>query len=82
MALRSGGDASDWFFLALACWRQGEKDEARRWFEKADAWTKEKDPKNAELRQFWTEAAELLGQPGPDAAGKGSPATPLEAKPR
>jgi hypothetical protein len=31
-------------------------------------WTKEKDPKNAELRQFWAEAAELLARPGQDAA--------------
>ena len=82
MALRNGGAASDWFFLAMAHWQKGDKDESRRWFDKAVAWTKEKGPKNAELRQFWTEAAELLGQPGPDAAGKGSPATPLEAKPR
>ena len=71
MALRNGGNANDWLFLAMAHWRKGEKDEARRWFDKAVAWTKEKDPKNAELRQFWTEAAELLGQPGPDAAGGG-----------
>jgi hypothetical protein len=42
---------------------KGDKGEARKWFEKSIAWTKEKDPKNVELRQFWAEAAELLGQP-------------------
>ena len=47
----------------------------------AIAWTKEKDPKNKELRQFWTEAAELLGQPGPDS-GTGSPAAPAVKKAR
>jgi cytochrome c-type biogenesis protein CcmH/NrfG len=82
MALRNGGDASDWFFLAMAHCKKGEKDEARKWFDKAVAWTKEKDPKNAELRQFWTEAAELLGQPGPDTAGTGSPTAPAVEKPR
>ena len=27
--------------------------------------TKEKDPKDVELRQFWAEAADLLGRPSP-----------------
>jgi serine/threonine-protein kinase len=76
MALRNGGDASDWFFLAMAHWQKGGKDGGRKWFDKAVAWTKEKDPKNSELRQFWTEAAELLGQPGPDAPGPASPKAP------
>jgi tetratricopeptide (TPR) repeat protein len=75
MTLRNGGDASDWFFLAMAHCQKGGKDEARKWFDKAVAWTKEKDPKNSELRQFWTEAAVLLGQPGPDASGTKPPAT-------
>jgi tetratricopeptide (TPR) repeat protein len=82
MALRNGGDGGDWFFLAMAHWQKGEKDEARKWFDKAVAWTKEKGPKNAELRQFWTEAAELLGQPGPDAPGPGSPVAPSTEKSR
>jgi tetratricopeptide (TPR) repeat protein len=69
MALGDGGGPLDWFFLAMAQWQKGDKDEARRGFERAVAWTKEKDPKNTELRQFWTEAADLLGQPGPDAPG-------------
>ncbi len=33
--LTSGGDPWDWFFLGMACWHLGEKDEARRWYEKA-----------------------------------------------
>jgi superkiller protein 3 len=81
MSLRNGGDASDWFFLAMAHWQKGEKDEARKWFDKAVAWTKEKDPKNSELRQFWAEAAELLGQPGPDAPRPVSPTAPAVEKP-
>jgi len=70
MALRNGRDASDWFFLAMEHWHKGDKDEARKWFDKAVAWTKEKAPKNDKLRGFWKEAAELPGLPGPDAAGQ------------
>ncbi len=73
MELRKGGDAYDWFLLAMARWQKGDKDEARKWFDKAVAWTREKDPKNAELRQFWREAAERVGQPGPNAPGAESP---------
>jgi hypothetical protein len=68
-ALQNGGDAYGWFFLAMAHWQRGDKKEARRWFEKAVTWTKEKAPKNDHLRGFWKEAAELLGCPGPNAAG-------------
>ncbi len=82
MALQNGGDAGDWFFLAMAHSQDGRKDEARKWFDKAVAWTREKDPKNAELRQFWTEAAELLAQPGPDRPGPVAPAASAKAKPR
>jgi serine/threonine-protein kinase len=81
MALRNGGGPSDWFFLTMALWQKGEKDKGRKWFDKAVAWTKEKDPKNSELRQFWTEAAALLGQPGPDAHGIGSTTAPVVEKP-
>jgi serine/threonine-protein kinase len=65
-------DPSNWFFLAMAHGQKGSKNEARKWFDKAVAWTKEKSPRNSELRQFWTEAAELLGLPGPDASGASS----------
>jgi tetratricopeptide (TPR) repeat protein len=82
MALRNGGDTYDWFMLALAHGRKADKDQARKWFDKAVAWTKDKKPKDKELRQFWSEAAELLGLPGPDAGGPSSPATPAGKKPR
>jgi eukaryotic-like serine/threonine-protein kinase len=78
--LTEGVDASNWFFLAMATWQQGENDQARTWFDQAVAWTKEKAPENSELRQFWKEAAELLPKPGPDAAGSGSTSTPAAAK--
>ena len=55
---------SDWFLQAMARWQKGDTDEARKWFDKAVAWTKEKNPKNLELRGFWKEAAELEASPG------------------
>ncbi len=61
ITLRDGGDAFDWFFLAMAHERLGHKDQARTWYGQAAAWMDEKQPKNDELRRFRTEAAELLG---------------------
>ena len=59
--MRDGGDAIDWFFLAMAHERLGHKDEARTWYDRAAAWMDKNQPKNEELRRFRTEAAELLG---------------------
>jgi tetratricopeptide (TPR) repeat protein len=70
MALRQGGDAADWFFLAMARWQLGHKDEARKWYGQAVAWTEKNQPRNAELRRFRAEAAALLGLPAPEAAPK------------
>ncbi len=65
----------DWFFLAIAHWHTGDKQEARKWFDKGVTWTKANDLRNTELRQFWGEAAELLRQPGPDASRPDATAT-------
>jgi tetratricopeptide (TPR) repeat protein len=67
MTLQQGGSALDWFILAMAHARKGDKDEAIRWFDKAVVSTKKKAADDVELRQFWTEAANLLGRPGPEA---------------
>jgi tetratricopeptide (TPR) repeat protein len=61
MDLRKGGDSSDWFFLAMAHWHLGNKNEARRWFDQAVSWMDKNQPGNEELRRFRAEAAELLG---------------------
>jgi len=79
-ALENGGDAFNWFLIALADWQRGEMDKARNWFDKAVAWMREQDAEDPILRQLWTEAAELLGRPGPDAAGAGSLAAPAAQK--
>jgi uncharacterized protein HemY len=67
MALRNGGDSFDWFFLTMAHWQLGEKDEARKWYDKAVEWTDKNQPDNEELRRFRAEAAELLGITEPQA---------------
>jgi tetratricopeptide (TPR) repeat protein len=60
MTLRNGGDAFDWFFLAMAHWQLDEKEEARKRYDQAVEWMDKNRPKNEELRRFRAEAAELL----------------------
>ena len=52
---------SDWFFLAMAHWKLGNKDEARAWYDRAVQWMDKNQPKNEELGRFQAEASELLG---------------------
>jgi tetratricopeptide (TPR) repeat protein len=61
MALGRGGDSIDWFFLAMAHWRLGNKDEARQRYVRAVQWMEKNAPGNEELIRFRAEAAELLG---------------------
>jgi tetratricopeptide (TPR) repeat protein len=61
MQLGVDGDAVDWFFLAMAYWQLGDKDEARTWYDKAVEWTDKNKPHNEELTRFRTECAALLG---------------------
>src|SRR5262249_41658485 len=44
------GLAYDWFFLAMAHWQLGQKDEARTWFAKSVAWTRDYAPEDPQLR--------------------------------
>jgi WD40 repeat protein/Tfp pilus assembly protein PilF len=60
MELRKGGDSFDWFFLAMARWRLGEKDKAREWYDRAVEWMDKNQPTNEELRRFRVEAEELM----------------------
>ena len=48
------------FFLAMAHWQLGERDEARKWYERAVPWMDKKKPNDEELRRFRVEAANLL----------------------
>jgi tetratricopeptide (TPR) repeat protein len=49
------------FFLALARWQLGQKNEARTWYDKAVVWMEKNRPKDEELLRFRAEAAALLG---------------------
>jgi serine/threonine protein kinase len=62
MALAKGkAEAFDSFFLAMAHWQLGNRQDGLKWYERAVAWTDEHEPKNAQLSQFRAEAAHLLG---------------------
>jgi tetratricopeptide (TPR) repeat protein len=61
MQLRNGGDGFDWVFLAMAYWQSGQKDESRKWYEKAVDWIDKNQPQNAALQRFRAETKELLG---------------------
>jgi tetratricopeptide (TPR) repeat protein len=67
-ALRGGGDACDWFFLAMAYQQLGKLKEARNGYAKALSWVKKtrpglrQNPPLAEaLRSFQAEAEKVLG---------------------
>jgi tetratricopeptide (TPR) repeat protein len=60
MELRQGGDSWDWFFLAMAHWRLGHKEEARKWYDQSVACMQKSFPHHEELRRFRAEAEELL----------------------
>jgi hypothetical protein len=61
MDLPKGDDSFDWFFLAMAHWQLGEKEQARKWFDRGVQWMEKNDPQNEELRRFRGEAEQLLG---------------------
>jgi WD40 repeat protein len=78
--LRHGGDAFDWFFLAMAHWRLGNKEEAWQWFHRAILWSQKQRPGDEDLLRIRKEAETLLGlhNPGtmPDRGQPGNAGTP------
>jgi serine/threonine protein kinase len=67
MELRAGGDAFDWYFLAMIQKKLGNADEARKWYDQAVDWMEKnrpalaKNPQQAEeVRRFREEAQEVL----------------------
>ena len=59
--LRKGGDSVAWFFLAMAHWELGTKDEGRRSYDRAVEWMDRHKSDDEELRRFRAEAAERMG---------------------
>jgi tetratricopeptide (TPR) repeat protein/serine/threonine protein kinase len=60
MELHQGGDAFDWFFLAMTHWKLANKDEARNWYDKGVEWMEKNARADEELRRFRSEGEELL----------------------
>ncbi len=61
LELSTTEDASSFFFLAMTLEKLGDRDGARRWYDRAVARMDETYPENPELIAFRQEATELLG---------------------
>jgi tetratricopeptide (TPR) repeat protein len=59
--LGSAGASTEWFLLAMAHWKLGNKVEARKWYDQAVVWMEKNQPTSEELRRFRVEASRLLG---------------------
>ena len=73
MALRKGGLPNDWFLLAMALARKGEKQKAVEWYDKAVEQRRKLKMTVDDVLHLWSEAARLLGRPGPPSE---APAVP------
>jgi eukaryotic-like serine/threonine-protein kinase len=62
--LQAGGSSVDWFFLAMAYWRLGDRDKARGWLDRAVDWMDKNNPRDAELIRFRAEAEAMLADSG------------------
>jgi tetratricopeptide (TPR) repeat protein len=60
MLLRDGGDGFDWYFVAMAYRRLGEKSRAEEFFRKAEAWKQKEHITARELTGIDQEAKTLL----------------------
>jgi uncharacterized protein HemY len=60
MDLTNGGDSGDWFLLAMAYRRLGNKEQAKRSYDKAVQWMDKHKPEDQELRRFRAEAQALI----------------------
>jgi len=57
----SAGDSWDYFFLAMAHWQRGDRDQARRFYDQAVTWMNDRKERSKELLRFRQEAEQLLG---------------------
>jgi tetratricopeptide (TPR) repeat protein len=58
---RAGGDAGDFFFLAMAHWQLGNKDEARQWYDRSLKWISDHSSTDEKLIRFQGEAEATMG---------------------
>jgi tetratricopeptide (TPR) repeat protein len=73
--------ALDGYFLAMAYWQLGQKDQARHWYDKASAWMVKHEPHDEQLVRFRAEAAVLLGVNLPTAEAGPEPAPETKGPP-
>jgi tetratricopeptide (TPR) repeat protein len=73
--LDKGAQPTDFFFLAMAHWRRGDKSDAEQFFQRGVEAASKKEMLGTDLRMFWSEAAGVLGKPGP------SPKPPVGSNP-
>jgi hypothetical protein len=64
MSMHAGGDSFDWFFLAMAHPRLGDRHNAQMWLERAVQWMDSDKPNSDELRRFRAEAKGMLADLG------------------
>jgi tetratricopeptide (TPR) repeat protein len=67
--LDKGAQPTDFFFLAMAHWRRGDKSEAEQFFQRGVGEASKKEMTDPQSRMFWSEAAGVLGKSGPPKAG-------------
>ena len=58
--LGGGGTSFDFFFLAMAWWQQGDREQAHHWYLRGNAWMEEHNPDHEALVRFREEATALL----------------------
>jgi hypothetical protein len=58
--LRNGGEAADFFYLAMAHHQLGDAPAAARWLARAIVWMRQHKPGDGDLRRLRTEAQALL----------------------
>ena len=61
MDLNKGNNGWDCFFLAMASWQLGERDQASLWYEKGVQWMDKNQPTDETFHRFRSEAARMLG---------------------
>lgn len=66
---QSIGTAREWFFIAMAHWHLGQKQEAHQWYDQAVAIQENSAPDDAELRRLRAWAARLLELVDPTKPG-------------
>jgi len=62
MALCDGGGAEHWLYLAMAWWQEGDRAQARRWYDKGNAWVEAHRPVKVPLDLLRAEAEALVGK--------------------